>query len=607
MLKSMIKRLPMTGWYDPVMLVQTGIRVAISTVFGRFADRREAMAAANAIEPQPFDTSFDYSRKAKDKRFWFDFVADTGDGWNSTYAIARLLAQDEIKPKGNAGLPRGRLLVMGGDQVYPTASRQSYDDRLLGPFDTAFEQSGRWPDSKRPDLYAVPGNHDWYDGLNSFFGLFCRRRIKPKDGIGTKREGKVIGGRQTRQTRSYFAIRLPGNWWLWGTDSQLEGYIDQPQIEYFQHVASTWMKPGSRLILCVGMPSWEYVDNKQPEHAFANFSYLERLAGAARDEKGKPLGHKLKLILSGDSHHYARYVEGDRHYITCGGGGAFLHPTHHLDDRKKFDYEYPAPGIPYDRDQKKYPRCLERKATYPDRRTSWLLTLWNWAFAAKNWKFPLVLTPAYFLFIWLLHLNAIVSGRGTLAEALAGADLGEAIQTYWQLVFVSPGPVILILIALAGYRYFADVRNSAGRLAVGAIHAAAQAAAITATTCLAIDATSDWWTRDRLWLDDGGALLSMLAAAALSAIVSATVFGGYLWTSLAVFRRHWNEAFSSFAHRGYKCLLRLSISTEDGSLTVHPIGLTKVPRDRGWRWSLDWKPANPPLDPHLIEGPVRIV
>jgi hypothetical protein len=603
----MVKRLSMTGWYDPVMLVQTGIRVAISTVFGRFADRREAMAAANAIVRQPFDSGFDYSGKAEDGRFWLDFVADSGDGWNSTYAIARLLAQKDIKIGVDPALPRARLVVMGGDQVYPTASRESYDDRLIGPFETAFEQCGHWPDAERPDLYAVPGNHDWYDGLNAFFGLFCRRQIKPKAGIGTKRDGKVIGGRQTRQTRSYFAIKLPGDWWLWGTDSQLEGYIDQPQIEYFRHAARAWMNPGSKLILCVGQPSWEYVDPAEPETAFANFSYLERLAGAERDDKGNPLGHQLKLVLSGDSHHYARYVEGDRHYITCGGGGAFLHPTHHLDALKSFDYGYPAPGIPYDRSNKKNPRRFERKALYPDLWTSWLLTLWNWAFAVKNWKFPLVLTPAYFLFIWLLHLNAVASGRGTLAAALAGPGLGDSARAYWHLVFDSPGPVILVAIALAGYRYFADVSNSAGRLAVGAIHAAAQAAAVTATTCLTIEASSDWWTWDTAWLGIGGPHLSMLAAASLSAIVSATVFGAYLWVSLALFRRHWNEAFSSFAHRGYKCLLRLAISTEDGSLTVHPIGLTKVPRDRGWPWSSDWKPRNPALDPHLIEGPIEIV
>ena len=28
---------------------------------------------------------------------WLDYVADVGDGWNSTYTVARLLATEELK------------------------------------------------------------------------------------------------------------------------------------------------------------------------------------------------------------------------------------------------------------------------------------------------------------------------------------------------------------------------------------------------------------------------------------------------------------------------------------------------------------------------------
>ena len=49
----MPKRLPMTNWFDPALLIRTAIRAAVSTVFGEFADRREAIASANAIAPSP--------------------------------------------------------------------------------------------------------------------------------------------------------------------------------------------------------------------------------------------------------------------------------------------------------------------------------------------------------------------------------------------------------------------------------------------------------------------------------------------------------------------------------------------------------------------------
>lgn len=49
---------------------------------------------------------------------WFDFMADTGDGGNSSYAVARLLAQPSLKARIGGSklvLPRGDFLLIGGD------------------------------------------------------------------------------------------------------------------------------------------------------------------------------------------------------------------------------------------------------------------------------------------------------------------------------------------------------------------------------------------------------------------------------------------------------------------------------------------------------------
>ena len=71
-----------------------------------------------------------------------------------------------------------------------------------------------------PVLFAIPGNHDWYDGLTSFTRQFCQRR--------------TIGAWQTEQFRSYFAAKLIRNWWIWGIDIQLGSDIDYPQLRYFR-------------------------------------------------------------------------------------------------------------------------------------------------------------------------------------------------------------------------------------------------------------------------------------------------------------------------------------------------------------------------------------
>ena len=40
----------------------------------------------------------------------------------------------------------------------------------------------------------------------------------------------------------------------------------------------------------------------------------------------------IPILISGDTHHYSRYVANDgTQFVTSGGGGAFLHPTHQLE------------------------------------------------------------------------------------------------------------------------------------------------------------------------------------------------------------------------------------------------------------------------------------
>jgi hypothetical protein len=620
------KKKPMADWFDPVLLVQTGIRAAISTVFGEMADRREAMAAANAIAAQPKDPSFLYAMDPATKAFWFDFMADTGDGWDPTFAMAQLVTEPALTPAHAAvKLPRGRILILGGDLVYPTASADEYDNRFLYPFETAFENLADEAKKGMPDLYAIPGNHDWYDGLVSFFNLLCRRRIAAPGHVGIDRPGRRIAGRATKQTRSYFAIELPGGWWLWGTDSQLKGYIDQPQIDFFQFVASRWMEDKSKVILCVGMPNWAYVDSDQPEKEFETFSYLERLPGIARvpltqadEEAGKrienqPLkGHELKLVLTGDSHHYSRFVETREdgkavHYVTCGGGGAFLHPTHQLKD-KTFRWNWPQPGVDAPFKKKGYKRHFEiadkvgqsGKALFPDAETSRGLTKGNVTFAFRNWKMTAVFVCAYLLFNWLLNMNARVDGYPSLIHALSVGPIWQAPLRYGWVAFVSPWPIILFVVAIGGYRYFADAPyDPAKRLRIGLIHGLVQAGAATLVTSLIL------WAIGRCCL---GAVpmtgplpalavgLSLLGATIAAAFVSATIFGLYLWINLDRWGRHWNEAFSALAIQDHKSFLRMKIDDKD-KLHVYPIGLAKVPPGGG-------DPGS--LKTHLIEGPIVI-
>jgi len=69
-----------------------------------------------AQDAEERDPLYDHFSEKDD--FWFDFMADTGDGGNPSYAVARLLAQPKLRLKTSDSmrdLPRGDLLLIGGD------------------------------------------------------------------------------------------------------------------------------------------------------------------------------------------------------------------------------------------------------------------------------------------------------------------------------------------------------------------------------------------------------------------------------------------------------------------------------------------------------------
>ncbi|OLE26302.1 MAG: metallophosphoesterase [Actinobacteria bacterium 13_1_20CM_3_71_11] len=299
-------------WLSPGQLAGTALRVVLSEWFGAYLDKRELQQALPTVI---------YDEGTGRSELWFDYVADLGDGFDPTYTMAYLLAQPEVTVEGRT-LPRGQLLVMGGDEVYPTPSNQQYEDRTKGPYKAALPVPPRG--APQPSVYALPGNHDWYDGLTAFLRLFARN--------GKDR----VGGWRAAQARSYFAIQLPHRWWLFAVDTQFGSYIDTPQLEYFHEVARL-VYPGDKVILCPPTPGW--VEAVEEAGAYDAIDYFVRTVI-------EPTGADLRLMLSGDLHHYAHYEGPDRHLVTCGGGGAYLYGTHRLPD--------PIPVPP--------PQSLSRKA-----------------------------------------------------------------------------------------------------------------------------------------------------------------------------------------------------------------------------------------------------
>lgn len=588
----------MTRWFDPVQLIRTGIRALLSGVFGAYADQRETQAAlAHGALP----TIHDYSSPTE---FWIDFAADLGDGFDATYSVAWLLGQERLAgdvlpehPRHRellAATQRGHVLVLGGDQVYPTASRTQYENRFSGPFEAALP----WVDEpSRPHLFSIPGNHDWYDGLTSFMRLFCQRRS--------------LGAWKTRQTRSYFAMQLPHRWWLLGIDIQLASDIDQPQLDYFAEVAAS-MQPGDQVILCTAQPSW--VEEGDTSNAYRNLLFFERTILCPRQAK-------LMLTLTGDLHHYARYSDstGERHKITAGGGGAYLYGTHRLPDTielTKVDPRESGKGAGAET------KTYRRGPVYPEKAVSRRLRAGALLLGFKNPSFVLALGLIYILCGWLLQS---ASQGSLLVQSTAGADapmnalmawlsmqplarVGDVLGVLLEIMVQVPALMVIAVLLVFGLYQFCspDPGRPAWLQWIGAVHGLAHLALVLLLT---------WWFAHingslglqapghlRLWMQGGLYIVEM--------IVIGGPLGALLFSLALLPGVNFNEAFSSQHIEHYKNFVRMHVQP-DGSLTIYPVGIHRVAR-----WSLDPKAScrtpyfrprhGAPPRVHLIEDPFTV-
>lgn len=539
-------RQPAVRWYSPTLLANAGLQVAMASAFGSYLDKRELQSVS---AQEPFTDLSDRSE------VWMDYVADTGDGFDATYTVASLVGRSRLDVQGlGDSLPRGDLLVFGGDQVYPDATAGGYEDRLTGPFTAALPWT---PPERRPAMFAVPGNHDWYDGLTSFLRVFAQQ--------------KAIGGWQTYQTRSYFAVKLPHRWWLWGVDAYLDTYIDEPQLRFFDglEVAS-----GDRIVLCTADPSW--VEAAADPAAYRNLAYVERKIAV-------PKGAEVVLMLAGDLHHYARYTAGDggRHKITAGGGGAFLHPTHGLPPH------VPVRTAP---DRAATETTYRRTATYPTTGRSRLLALGTLALPWRN--------PSFVPLAGVLHLlvtaevlrrfteraeAALADDAAGQATAGAGGRLVDLIRASTPVDVVadivaslpSLALGLVVLLALVGFatppRHMRPNRAVWTKRAMGLVHTALHVAAVVLVAWLTLRVAS---LAPPGWLLTGTAYVTALV---LGGVVGSVVFAAYLTVANVVWGAEDNHAFSAQRLSGHKNFLRLHLGA-DGALTVHALGVDRACR-----------------------------
>jgi hypothetical protein len=533
------------GWLAPLLLLNTGLRTLMAVLFGAYLDKRELQ---NALSGDSFQ------QPGTDGELWLDYVADLGDGFHATYSVAYLLAQPQLEA-GGLVLPRGQVLLMGGDQVYPLANGDGYENRMKGPYRAALPEAPAT--GTRPTLFALPGNHDWYDGLTAFLRLFARR----KDGH--------IGGWRTQQRRSYFAVELPAKWWLFAIDEQFGAYIDDPQLLYFEK-AARGLGPDDRVILMTPSPTWVKAA-KKPE-AYDAVDYFIRTILA-------PTGAHVRLLVSGDLHHYARYSGEDRELITCGGGGAYLVATHNLPEQLTVP---PKETVTRSASRsRKYQLTSRYPSAEQSRRMSWGV------FA----KVP-VRNPGFATMLGIIQTLTMLAMAGAASQ-------GGTVQRLFSIPLV-----FMLVLILAGTVAFAQPPGAssdkhARHWILGLAHGFAQIA-------LAAGGTWVWLQLPfRDWAWPGPLAVAVVLYGPVIGFLATQLLALYLLLA-SFFDVNTNELFAGQGIEDAKSFLRLHIAA-DGTLTVYAIGIDKISR----KWSADpngppgssWLRPDEPLQPHLIEQP----
>ena len=437
-----------------------------------------------------------------------------------------------------AGMPRGAMLILGGDEVYPYASLERYENQMCGPYRLAL------PKGARSDLLALPGNHDWYDNLEAFRAVFC--------------SGDAIGGWRTHQDASWFSARLPQGWWLWALDTGLEGNLNPSQREYFAEMAAK-MVPGDQLVVCTPVPHW-HLRERQADNA--NDDELACINGFLGEVV--PNFVTTSLFLAGDSHVYAHYVQqiqdeacasGERivHHVTSGGGGAFLHPTHNL-----------APKVPQSDND---PFAYQLEEHWPPRSVSRHTLGGSIRTLVVDRQSPALSVP-----FALLHGAFLLAATGIHARTRSLADIAGR----WPMYIVGVLAIAAFWFAIPAPNVADPLVHRAGRrtgLQHGLVQLLVLVAVTAATTALF---HGSGWDRRNVAL--------AVAGSAMGGLLATGVFSTYLSSVNRRWRIHDNMAFSGRHIRGYKHFVRCRIDGETGDLTLFVVGIDTV--HPGWASAL---------------------
>jgi len=333
---------------------------AVSQPSGSTVDDRRSTLFA--LHPEGIDGSGDFS---------FVVIGDTGEGDASQHVL-----RDQLIAAAN--LPDVRFVVISSDVVYPVGSMHDYEAKFWLPFKGVTKP-----------VFAIPGNHDWYDALEAFSATFlepaaARAAIHARveqdlrlTSTTNQRIEELIERaawlRQQYQVPTgfqrgpFFEIETD-RFALLAVDTGVVKSVDPEQLRWLQGALDR--ARGKTIMAILGHPF--YAGGYELVQGYENFAALKRLL----DERN------VAIVMAGDTHDLEHYVEprpagSATYHFVNGGGGAYL----------SFGTALAWPGRPPFPDWAYYPNYAAVAGKIEARTPWWKRPAWWWTREFGAWPF----------------------------------------------------------------------------------------------------------------------------------------------------------------------------------------------------------------------------
>jgi hypothetical protein len=282
---------------------------------------REAMIKVSGEDPKNATAFRLHPEGVSDSAsFSFVVVGDPGEG-----DASQLVLKDQILKVTNQ--PDVKFLIISSDVVYPSGALKDYEKKFWMPFKGV----------EKP-VYAIPGNHDWYDALEGFNTTFLKpgiakramtARINADLKISSTNEAQIdemisktqkwreaYGVPTGFQQAPFFQVST-GDFVLIALETGVKRQIDTLQMTWLKNVLEA--SKGKFVMVMAGHPFFaigEYQGSLNPD--------FEALHNLLRQ-------YRVPLVMAGDTHDLEYYIETEKngdghtmHHMVNGGGGAYL-------------------------------------------------------------------------------------------------------------------------------------------------------------------------------------------------------------------------------------------------------------------------------------------